>query len=269
MKAKRTTKGGSRKRKNAVAEPRPASGKAKRKVRDRPANPIAPRTRALRARHSPAGQPSRGAETRARLIAAALDVFGHRGFEGATTRLIAREAGANLAAIIYHFGSKQALYRAVAAHVVESIDARMGGQRALADRMIEGASPQVAREMLIRFIETFVDVVVGTTEAERWVRLIIREQLDPTPAFDIVYRFAGPAHATISRLVATALGADPDDQDTKLRAFALFGQALIFRVAQTLVLRRLGRKTLGPDQRSEIKRILAANIRAILPAGDP
>ena len=57
-----------------------------------------------RARHD------RGAETRQRLVEAALDVFGRYGFEGATTRQIAREAKANLAAIVYHFGSKEALH---------------------------------------------------------------------------------------------------------------------------------------------------------------
>src|SRR4051812_37372769 len=60
----------------------------------------------------------RGAETRARLIAAALEVFGHKGFDGASTREIADAAGANLAAIVYHFGSKEALYHAVAEDVV-------------------------------------------------------------------------------------------------------------------------------------------------------
>jgi AcrR family transcriptional regulator len=268
MKTKRTTTDRSKKRKNAADERPPASGARKGAVRGGPANAIASLTGAWRASYNRVGQLSRGAETRARLIAAALDVFGHRGFEGATTRLIAREAGANLAAIIYHFGSKQALYRAVAAHVVESIDARMGAQRVVADRMLEGASPQAAREMLIRFVETFVDVVVGTTEAERWVRFIIREQLDPTAAFDVIYRFMGPAHVTVTRLVAIILGGDPDSQETKLRAFAIFGQGLIFRVAQTLVLRRLGRKTLGTAQRAEIKHILAGNIRALLPVGD-
>jgi hypothetical protein len=134
--------------------------------------------------------------------------------------------------------------------------------------MLESASPKTAREVLIRLIETFVDVIVGAPEAQRWVRFIIREQFDPTVAFDIIYRFMGPAHVTVTRLVAIALGSDPDSQETKLRAFAIFGQGLIFRVAQTLVLRRLGRKALGPDQRSEIKRILAENIRALLPIGD-
>ena len=51
-------------------------------------------------RHYRRAQRDRGAETRAQLIEAALDVFGRRGFEGASTREIAKAAGANLAAIV-------------------------------------------------------------------------------------------------------------------------------------------------------------------------
>src|SRR5690242_3694147 len=66
-----------------------------------------PRERAER--HYRRARRDRGAETRERLVEAALDVFGRFGFEGATTRQIAKEAKANLAAIVYHFGSKEAL----------------------------------------------------------------------------------------------------------------------------------------------------------------
>ncbi len=39
-----------------------------------------------------------------RLIRAALNAFGRQGFEAASTRAIAGAAGANLAALPYHFG---------------------------------------------------------------------------------------------------------------------------------------------------------------------
>src|ERR1051325_7635965 len=71
----------------------------------------APRTRA-QASPAPRVRRDRGAQTRAELIEAALDVFSRIGFEGASTRMIAQAAGANLAAIVYHFGGKEALYLA-------------------------------------------------------------------------------------------------------------------------------------------------------------
>jgi AcrR family transcriptional regulator len=49
---------------------------------------------------------------RARLLAAAEDLFSRRGFEGTSVRAIASRARANLGAVTYHFGSKEALYHA-------------------------------------------------------------------------------------------------------------------------------------------------------------
>jgi AcrR family transcriptional regulator len=49
--------------------------------------------------------------TRARILAAAERLFSHQGLEQATIRGIAAEAGVNIAAVNYHFGSKEALER--------------------------------------------------------------------------------------------------------------------------------------------------------------
>jgi AcrR family transcriptional regulator len=63
----------------------------------------------------PARRPQqRSLDTRDRLVEAALDVFASHGFEGATTREIARRAGVALAALPYHFTTKEALWKAAA-----------------------------------------------------------------------------------------------------------------------------------------------------------
>src|ERR1700685_2815368 len=54
-----------------------------------------------------------GAERRQQLIETALDVFSRKGFDGATTKEIAVEAGVTEAIIFRHFPNKQALYTAV------------------------------------------------------------------------------------------------------------------------------------------------------------
>ncbi len=51
--------------------------------------------------------------TRQALIAAATDVFAEAGFTGGPVRLITEKAGANQAAVNYHFGGKEGLYHAV------------------------------------------------------------------------------------------------------------------------------------------------------------
>jgi len=56
-----------------------------------------------------------GSKTGAALLKAARALFSEHGFDGTSVRAITARAGANLGAITYHFGSKQALYEAVIA----------------------------------------------------------------------------------------------------------------------------------------------------------
>ena len=61
------------------------------------------------------GQAQRGARTREAIIDAALDVFAIRGFRSGALAEIAGKVGLTPAAILYHFGSKEALLLAVIA----------------------------------------------------------------------------------------------------------------------------------------------------------
>lgn len=63
-----------------------------------------------------------GEETRQRILDAACAVFGQKGYRGATHVEICRRAGTNTAAINYHFGSKEELYRSAWRHAVSAAD---------------------------------------------------------------------------------------------------------------------------------------------------
>jgi AcrR family transcriptional regulator len=207
----------------------------------------------------------RGAETRAQLIEAGLDVFGRLGFEGASTREIARAANANLAAIVYHFGGKDGLHRAVAEHVAQSILQRIGPTLAVVADPAAAASPAAARAMLVRLIENFTEVILGSAEAERWARFIVREQMQPTASFDVIYRFLGGAATVATRLVAAAMG-KAEDETIRVRVFTLLGQVLVFRVAQALVLRRMEWRQIGERERGLIRAVVIGHINIILDA---
>lgn len=64
-------------------------------------------------------------ETAARLRTAARKLFADKGFNAASVREITRLAGANLGAVTYHFGSKEALHHAVLEDVFEDAAQRV------------------------------------------------------------------------------------------------------------------------------------------------
>jgi TetR/AcrR family transcriptional regulator len=61
--------------------------------------------------------------TRARILAAALEVFAERGFDGARTREIAERAGANLGLIKYYFDGKERLWKAAVTQAFAELQA--------------------------------------------------------------------------------------------------------------------------------------------------
>jgi len=64
--------------------------------------------------------------TRERILAAALDLFSERSFEGASTRLIAERAGVQQPLLAYHFGSKEELWRAAVGQLFDDLTQALG-----------------------------------------------------------------------------------------------------------------------------------------------
>src|SRR5215510_678883 len=78
-------------------------------------------TRPLKHRRPSESGYARGEETRARIVLAALKLFGEHGFAGASTRDIAAVAGVNAPALQYYFDSKEGLYLACVEHIVSRV----------------------------------------------------------------------------------------------------------------------------------------------------
>jgi AcrR family transcriptional regulator len=79
--------------------------------------------------------------THGKVLDAACLLFAEKGYQGTTVALICRKAGANIAAVNYHFGGKQRLYRAAWRHAHEQFVARVppdggvGPDRPAAERL--------------------------------------------------------------------------------------------------------------------------------------
>jgi len=219
------------------------------------------------ARHEPAQSSARGDDTRRRLIDAALHIFGTYGFEGTSTRAVADKAGANLAAIPYYFGSKEGLYRAVAQSIVEDGSSEM---LPVIQRIDEALSRKhLEREaglaLLHELLNTFSSMVIGSRRAAGWSRFIMREQLQPGAAFEIL--FEGLMHRvgqTFIKILAHLTGKPASDPRIAVLSQMVLGQALIFQNCGESVLRLLGWKEFSVDKVSLIQGVLRDNVDLIL-----
>lgn len=87
-----------------------------------------------------------GADTREALLRAARHAFSRTGFDGSSVRAITAEAGVNLGAITYHFGSKRHLYEAVLRSEL----------RPLAQRVrLAAESPGSALDRMVGIVEAY------------------------------------------------------------------------------------------------------------------
>jgi AcrR family transcriptional regulator len=214
---------------------------------------------------SAAGE-TRGAATRAALVRVGLDLFGARGFEAASTRAIAAAAGANVAGIAYHFGGKEGLRLACADHVAAMIrEALAAAMRGAAEPA--ALTPPAARARLAEIIEAMIGFIVVSPDAQAIARFVLREQFEPSAAFERFYAGAfAPMHERVCRIWAAATGADADSVETRLATLAMLGEVLYFRLARRVVLRRMDWPDIGPGEAEEIRRVVVAHLDAVIAA---
>jgi TetR/AcrR family transcriptional regulator, regulator of cefoperazone and chloramphenicol sensitivity len=218
-------------------------------------------------RHPASGGYARGRATRAKIIVAALEIFGACGFDGASTRMIADRAKVNLPALQYYFGDKAGIYRACAEHIAERLAAHLGPTvERIRGALAEPSLSRARRLALLQtFFDTFADLLIGGREPEHWVLFIIREQASPTAAFDILFERVMQHFArTGAALVGGLMGLPPDDPRVLARTLMLFGGVLFFRTAREASLRLLGWRDFRGRRLDFLKGALREHVAASL-----
>ncbi len=163
--------------------------------------------------------------TRDRVLAAAREVFAEFGFKGATVREICRHAGVNVAAVNYHFSSKEALF--MAALNFEPINTLMCGD----------GSSLCAKARLTKFMQELVTRLMNETGTPQ-SRLMVRELVEPTLALDsIVKDVIAPLHKYVGQLVCEIVGDKVGADEVRRCVFSIFGQCAFYRNAAEVIRR--------------------------------
>lgn len=128
-------------------------------------------------------------QTRERILAAALDLFSDRGFDGASTREIAQRAEVTQPLLNYHFSSKDDLWRAA----VDGLFAAL--TRAMTDRTagLRGVDELTAARLLVR------EFIAFSAKMPQLHRIITQECKVDGPRMDwLVERHVRPMYDGIT-----------------------------------------------------------------------
>ncbi len=165
-------------------------------------------------------------DTRRRLLDAAGEVFADRGFEQATVREICRKAGANVAAVNYHFGNKQKLYTAVFDY-----------SQTWADNQIHlpAATDTSAEDRLREFVRQFLRRLLDPGRPSWHDRLMAREMNEPTEALKtLVDDEIRPRLTVLQGIVRELAGEIPPRVMAKCAA-SVVGQMLHYHFARPVL----------------------------------
>lgn len=187
----------------------------------------------------PPTAPATDADTRDLLLRAAGEVFAEAGFHNATVREICRRAGANVAAVNYHFGDKERLYLEVL---------RYAQTRALEEYPPDlGVPPEAPAAARLRtFVRSLLLRLFDRGPMAWHGKLMAREMIEPTRALDILVKERlRPMAGQLMRIVRELLGPDASEEQVRLCSCSIVSQCVFYHHCRRAICR------LFPEQQFE------------------
>ena len=172
--------------------------------------------------------------TSQRVLRAAGEVFAERGFRPATVREICERAGANVAAINYHFRDKETLYGEVIRYASERV-----AQTYPFDPQPRGGAPELRLRALVRnYLMRFFDPNLA------WYgKLICRELAEPTGFFEQIVESDVRHYAEqLTEIVREFFGDGIGEEQVRMCSNSVAGQCLLYPYTRLILAR------LYPDQ---------------------
>ena len=202
-------------------------------------------------------------ETQIRILDAAEELFMQHGFEGASMRMLTARAGVNLAAINYHFGSKDALIEAVFRRRLDVMNAERIAELERLEQAAAGA-PLSAEAIIRAFIGASLRMIEDARGGGRnFIRLLGRAYTEPAkPIRALIGQMYAPAMERFKAAFERALPEMPREE-LVWRMHFMFGTLAYTMAATDTVQLIAGCK---PEDRYDA-RLLEERLGAFLAAG--
>jgi AcrR family transcriptional regulator len=179
--------------------------------------------------------------TEKRLLEAAGEIFAEHGYRAATVRQICERAGANIAAVNYHFGDKEGLYRAVLRSVPDAHAEKYPSSI--------GLNPAATAEQKLRaYIESLLHRVFDAGRPGWHTKIIAREMSEPTRALDtLLEEVARPLHQELASIIRELLNAAASDEAVRLCTLSVMSQCVYYHHARSVIRRLYPEQQYDPE----------------------
>lgn len=189
-----------------------------------------------------------GAETRQRLLQAACKVFAEKGYHDASVAEICRRAEANVAAVNYHFGGKDALYAEVWRKVFETFQ-----QAYPTDGGLPPDTP--AEERLHALVLALLHRPFDDGRLGEGFQLAVREMVNPTEVFAATHReLVTPVREQVRSLLRELLGPEAGERQLLYCEVSLINQCLSANFTRGRRKLLLGRERFSAAELEELAR---------------
>jgi len=173
------------------------------------------------------------------LLEAAGEIFAEFGYRAATIRQICEKAGANIAAVNYHFGDKEKLYIAVLRSVPKAHLEKYRADPGLPP----GATPE---QKLRAYIQSLLQRVFDEGRPGWHTKILAREMIEPTRALDtLVEEVARPVHQELALIVRDFLGLEATQETVRLCALSVMSQCVYYHHARSVIQRLYPEESYG------------------------
>lgn len=201
-------------------------------------------------------------ETRIRILEAAAAIFAEHGYSATTIRQICSRAQVNLAAVNYHFGGKEGLYR----ETIRYLRARAYESYPTTFGLTADASPE---EHLRAFVRSFLLRTSFDEKTQEFGTIVMREMVEPTAALDMMLdEGIRSLFGQLVGIVSDLLPADTDAEIVLASARSIISQCLFYLFSRSVISRMSPEEKFGLEDLDRVSgQILLFSLSALKEIG--